>query len=902
MKTIYQGHLPVRTLILMGVVFFITMQVCAQNANARLTLTIQNATLKEFVKRIENSTGYSFIYGEEIIIKHKINLKVKDKPLNEILDMAFKNEAVSYQFSGRYILLQKKKESKPTNRKFTVNGYVTDGKSLETLIGVNIIESRQHLGTTTNPYGFYSITLPEGETELQFSYLGYGVNRHLFNLQRDTVLNISMKDDNQLQEILIVSNKAEAGNLATQMGAIEIPINQIKSTPGVLGEADVMKTIQLMPGVQAGVDGSAGLYVRGGSPDQNLILLDGVPVYNVDHLFGFFSVFTPEAVKKVTFFKSSFPARFSGRLSSVVDVRTNDGDMQKFHGMVSIGLLTSKINLEGPIIKGKTSFNFSARRSYLDLLIKPFMPKGEKMGYYFYDMNAKINHKFSDRSRLYLSAYNGKDHFSDKITEYSGFENKSRMNWGNTIVSARWNYIFNNKLFSNTTVAFNKYRFFANTYTYNPYSDITTNTSITEKYSADYRSGIQDWNYKIDFDYNPNPAHRIKFGGEYLYHSFRPEVMTSKISEQTNNQISKDTIYNGINNRSIYAHEASAYVEDNFKISPRLRMNIGLNLSLFHVQQKSYFSVQPRLSARYQLIDDIALKASYTKMSQYVHLLTSTPISMPMDLWVPVTKKIKPMQCHQYSLGAYYTGIKGWEFSVEGYYKDMLNVLEYKEGMSVFGSSTGWENKVEMGRGRSMGIEFMVQKTIGKTTGWLSYTLAKSDRKFAQDGINNGERFPYKYDRRHNINLTLNHKFSDRIDVSASWVFYTGGTSTIPEEQTAVIRPGEVAPFYYGYGFNIGRDTPPYSDYISNDYISEAPYVEHRNNYRLPSSHRLNIGINFNKKTKHGIRTWNVSLYNAYNAMNPAWVYPGQDDTGKNVIKKYTLLPLIPSFTYTYKF
>ncbi|WP_373252422.1 TonB-dependent receptor domain-containing protein [Bacteroides thetaiotaomicron] len=903
MRTIHQGHLPVRTLVLIGMVILITAQAYAQNANARLTITLRNATLKEFVKLIENSTGYSFIYSEEISISHKINLKVKDMPLHEILDLVFKNEPISYKFSERYILLQKKRVQKPVSRKFTISGYVTDGTSSETLIGVNIVESHQGQGTTTNPYGFYSITLPEGEATLRFSYLGYGADTYSFTLQRDTVLNISMKDNNQLQEVVIVSNKSEAGNLATQMGAIEIPTTQIKSTPSVLGEADVMKTIQLMPGVQAGVDGSAGLYVRGGSPDQNLILLDGVPVYNVDHLFGFFSVFTPEAVKKVTFFKSSFPARFSGRLSSVIDVRTNDGDMQKFHGMLSIGLLTSKINLEGPIIKGKTSFNLSARRSYLDLLAKPFMPKNDKSSYYFYDINAKINHKFSDRSRLFLSAYNGKDHFGNKITEYSGYENKSKMDWGNTIISARWNFIFNNKLFSNTTVAFNKYRFYADTYTYSQHTDITTHQATTNKYSADYRSGIQDWSYKMDFDYHPTPAHRIKFGAEYLYHSFRPEVMTSKISERTDNKLPNDTIYHGINNRLVYAHEASAYIEDNFRINPHLRVNLGLNFSLFHVQQKSYFSVQPRVSARYQLTKDVSLKASYTKMNQYVHLLTSTPISMPMDLWVPVTKRIKPMQSHQYSLGNYYTGIKGWEFSVEGYYKDMRNVLEYKEGISIFGASAGWENKVEMGRGRSMGIEFMAQKTIGKTTGWVSYTLAKSDRKFAKGSINNGERFPYKYDRRHNINLTINHKFSDRIDVGASWVFYTGGTSTIPEEQTAVIRPGNVSYFIGGY------ITGGYGNYVDgsynnydNTYVVESSYVEHRNNYRLPSSHRLNIGINFNKKTKHGMRTWNISLYNVYNAMNPAWVYRRTNKEGQSVIRKFTLLPLIPSFTYTYKF
>lgn len=897
MKTIPQKHQLIRVFFLIGMVLLIATQMNAQKADARLTLTLKNYTLKEFTKTIENSTGYSFIYSEEIRIKHKINLNVKDKTLHEILDLVFKDEPIDYTFSGHHILLQRKKEQKAVSRKFTISGYVTDGTSSETLIGTNIIESHQHQGTSTNPYGFYSITFPEGITDLQFSYLGYATETHRFYLTKDTLLNIRMQANTQLEEVVVVSDKAEAGTLATQMGAVEIPTTQIKNTPNVLGEADVMKTIQLMPGVQAGVDGSAGLYIRGGTPDQNLILLDGIPIYNVDHMLGFFSVFTPEAVKKVTLFKSSFPARFGGRLSSVIDVRTNDGDMQKYHGTVSVGLLTGKINLEGPIIKGKTSFNISARRSYADLIAKPFMPDDEEYSYYFYDVNAKINHKFSDRSRLYLTAYNGKDHFAAKYDGNTDSKDGSEMNWGNTIISGRWNYIFNNRLFSNTTVAYNNYRFNVNSYFDNQYS-LNNSKVFKNQYSSDYESGINDWSYQIDFDYNPSPKHHIKFGTGYLYHRFRPEVTTSKITNKTGDIITSDTTYHSISNGQINAHEVTIYGEDNLKINSRLRLNLGLHLSLFHVQKQSYFSLQPRISARYQVSKDIAIKASYSKMSQYVHLLSSMPIAMPTDLWVPVTKKIKPMGSHQYSLGGYYTGIKGWEFSVEGYYKDLRNVLEYKEGVSFFGSSSGWENKVEMGKGRSAGIEFLAQKITGKTTGWLSYTLAKSDRKFEKGGINNGERFPYKYDRRHNVNLTVNHQFNKRIDISASWIFYTGGTSTIPEEKTAIIRPGNGTNdglFWNNNGFyeNNKDHTPT---------IGESNYVEHRNNYRLPASHRLNLGVNFNKKTKHGMRTWNISVYNVYNAMNPAWVYRSYNYEGKSHITKYTLLPLIPSFTYTYKF
>ncbi|WP_320907964.1 MULTISPECIES: TonB-dependent receptor [Bacteroides] len=885
----------IRSLILIGGVLLFALQTQAQKAETKLSFSIRNATLEEFVKRIENSTGFSFIYGEEVKMNHRLTLDVKQKTIPEILDLAFANEPVKYQITGRHILLQKKKQ-KPVSRKFTISGYVTDGTSSETLIGANILESRQQQGTTTNPYGFYSITLPAGETELSFSYLGYTTRQYRLELSKDTLINVLMQDNNQLEEVVIVSDKAEAGITATQMGAQEIPIAQIKNTPSILGEADVMKTIQLMPGVQAGVEGSAGLYVRGGGPDQNLILLDGVPVYNVDHLFGFFSVFTPEAVKKVTLFKSSFPARFGGRLSSVVDVRSNDGDMKKYHGTLSVGLLSSKIQLEGPIIRDKTSFNISARRSYIDLIAKPFMPKDDKISYYFYDINAKINHKFSDRSRLFLNFYNGKDSYYFKTTDSSSsmYKDKMSLNWGNTIATARWNYIFNQKLFSNTTVAYNKYRMDAN-------STVYTKTNLIESisesnYHSNYHSGICDWSYLIDFDYNPTPAHHIKFGAGYLHHDFRPEVATSKIQEKEDGITKQDTLYNSISNSTIQAHEVSAYIEDNFDIGSRLRMNVGLHLSMFRVQRRNYFSAQPRVSARYQLTRHTVLKASYTKMSQYIHLLSSTPISMPTDLWVPVTSKIKPMQAHQYSLGSYYTGLTGWEFSVEGYYKQMRNVLEYKEGVSFLGSSSGWENKVEMGKGRSMGIEFMAQKTTGKTTGWIAYTLAKSDRKFAIGGINNGERFPYKYDRRHNLSLVVNHKFSNRIDIGASWIFSTGGTATIAEEVTAIIRPGE-------------------------DAIQQKDYIEKRNNYRLPASHRLNIGVNFNKKTKHGVRTWNISLYNAYNAMNPTMIYSNnsggyasyiknQEDgkvylqyiPAKRKITKLTLLPCVPSVTYTYKF
>lgn len=887
---------------ILGLLLLIALSIQAQvNSTKEYIFTFKNANLKEIVSTLESKSTYSFVYGEDIKLTKNISLQLHEKSIEKLLNTLFKDQPITYEIKGRHIIL-KKKTIKRAPRRFTISGYLTDKSSQETLIGANIFENNHREGTTTNAYGFYSITLPEGKSNLAFSYIGYESTNKELELLKDTLINIELKSNTLLQEVVIEGSRQETGLKSTQMGAIDIPIEHIKNTPTLLGEADVMKTLQLMPGVQAGAEGSAGIYVRGGSPDQNLILLDGVPVYNVDHLFGFFSVFTPEAVKKVSLFKSSFPARFGGRLSSVIDVRTNDGDMNRYHGSLSIGLLSSKINFEGPIIKNKTSFNISARRSYLDVLANPFMSKDEKIAYYFYDINAKINHRFSDRSRLFISFYKGEDQFKHKLNENynngyvpeskNDFVNKTSFYWGNTIAAIRWNYIFNNKLFSNTTVSYNRYQF--NLRNFNIENSKNKDYISTSRYDSKYQSGIKDLAYNLDFDYHPIPSHHIRFGTNYLYHQFRPEVMTNASEENDNGIINKE-LYTTQNNPSIFAHEISAYLEDDFNVTDKLSVNAGVNLSSFFVQQKKYYAIQPRLSTRYELSKDLALKGSYSRTCQYTHLLTSSSLSLPTDLWVPITKNIKPMTADQYCLGTYYQGLKNWEFSVETYYKKMNNVLDYKDGSNFVGISTGWEDNVEMGKGRSYGIEFLAQKTAGKSTGWISYTLSKSDRIFPGKGINNGIRFPYKYDRRHNLNLVFNHKFSDRIDICSSWTYYSGGSITISEEEFAIIRP-----------YNKINETHTNEPKAS---IESENYVSKKCNYRLPATHYLNVGINFHKKTKHGMRTWNISVYNVYNMMNPTFVVKQYETTninGKEVRKPYinkiTALPCIPSITYTYKF
>lgn len=871
----------------------------------QFSINVRNSTLEEFAKEVERVTGYSFIYGEEVRINGRITLSIQNRSLSYLLQKAFENQPVGFEISGKHILLHKRRQPQKTvSRKFTISGYVTDGASSETLIGANVLDKRQQTGTATNPFGFYTLTLPEGEVELSFSYLGYETRQSSFLLAKDTTMNIRLSNNNQLAEVVVVSAKKEAGVRSTAMGSHEIPMAQIQHTPAILGEADVLKTIQLMPGVQAGVEGFSGLYVRGGGPDQNLVLLDGIPVYNADHMFGIFSIFTPEAVKKVTLFKSSFPARYGGRLSSIVDVRTNDGDQKDYHGTLSVGSLTSKLHIEGPIAKERTSFSLSARTTHTLPFEGLFKGKEESFNYYFYDLNAKVSHRINHRNRVFLSLYQGRDQYKYQLKGTTSYFNdntvssqnkhydSNHINWGNTIIAGRWNHIFNSKLFGNTTVAYNSYRMLINGKINEERRQ--KNQLYTFQYESSYRSGIEDWSFQTDFDYTPNPMNDIRFGIKYTRHRFSPETINSKIKEKENGTVSQDTLYRGNSGGYMTGHESTLYLEDKFDIGERLSLNAGIHFSLFHTQGKNYYSAQPRISAHYKFNDDFSVKSAYSQMTQYVHLLSSTSISMPTDLWVPITKNIRPMHSHQYSSGIYYTGIPGWELSLEGYYKQMQNVLEYQDGVSFLGNSTNWEKKVEMGTGRSMGLEFMAQKNIGKSTGWIAYTLAKSDRQFKDGSISNGKRFPYKYDRRHNISICLNHRFSDRIDLGATWIYNTGGTITIPQKQTAILKP--------------------------DGSIEEAGYISNRNNYRLPASHRLNIGINFHKKKKHGIRTWNISLYNAYNAMNPTIVYAERkheyagfypDGNGgiqnspqyvKTVIKKLTLLPCIPSVTYTYKF
>lgn len=761
-------------------------------------------------------------------------------------------------------------------QKYTISGYIEDASSGEKLIGANVYDARTLSGTTTNAYGFFSLTLPSDSVALTASFIGYQPFTKNLLLDTDLEQSISLSSNVLLEAFEVkASEKIEKIQERSQMSSVSIPINQIKSMPVLLGEVDVLKALQLLPGVQGGTEGSSGLYVRGGGPDQNLVLLDGVPVYNVSHLFGFFSVFNADALNHVELVKGGFPARYGGRLSSVVDIRMKEGDMKKLTGSFSIGLISSKFTLEGPIVKDKTSFIVSGRRTYIDLLLRPIIKAqgdGEYGGYFFYDLNAKINHRFSDKDRLYLSAYTGDDDFYFRYNENINNRNESfkgDIGWGNITAVLRWNHLFSQKLFSNATLTYSRYRL----QTTSEYEDIFPDGN--RDYSlAKYFSGIRDWSGKIDFDYIPSPNHYIKFGVGAIQHLFKPTANEYKTEEEGISAL--DTL---INDSFINAVELSAYIEDDVKIGARLKANIGVHAASFLVGDKSYFSVQPRISARFLLHPDWSLKASYANMTQYIHLLTnSSALSLPSDIWVPVTEKVKPQTSQQIAAGVAHSLNDNFEISVEGYYKTMKNLISYKEGANYGGGFQGWEDKVDSGEGEAYGVEFLVQKKAGKTTGFLGYTLAWSNRQFKD--INFGEPFPYKFDRRHDIAISIAHRLSKRVELSGNWVYGTGNAVSLPlAEYVTEPHPGH--------------------DLFGNIYGGSVQYYGNRNSFRMASYHRLDLGVSFIKKKKRGERRWNFGAYNAYNRKNPFFMFSTTDNQGNKVFKQATIFPVLPSISYS---
>ncbi|HLP10694.1 MAG TPA: TonB-dependent receptor [Flavobacteriales bacterium] len=758
-------------------------------------------------------------------------------------------------------------------KKVIISGTIYEKGSQELLPGVSIYCTNQKKGTSTNNYGYYSLTLEAGNADIVIAAGGYNRFNLTKNITADTTLDVYLDPENVLNEVVIVAEDQEKVSETTDMSRIDIPIEQIKKIPALLGEKDVLKVIQLLPGVQKGSEGSSGLYVRGGGPDQNLIILDDATVYNAYHLFGFFSLFNGDALKSVELVKGGFPARYGGRLSSVLEMQMKDGNKEKLTGEAGIGLISSRLCLEGPIKKQKSSFLISARRTYIDALIYPFMKEEARGGYYFYDLNAKLNFNLDKKNRIFLSGYFGKDKFYfNSKNPYS--TDKANLNWGNATATFRWNHIFSNKVFANTSIIFTNYKL--------GIGYKSTNNSDNSFFELDYRSGIRDLGAKYDVDIFANNNHHIKTGIVGTWHYFTPSATVISSSFDADNKFDVN---------SISTVEAGAYIEDDWKISPTLKANIGFRASYFNAKKANYIFPEPRLAVRYAINDELSVKVGYSLMHQYLHLLSNTGLGLPTDLWVPATDRTKPMESHQVVAGiAKDFSDKGFTLTVEGYWKNMNNILGYKEGASFLfigeeQAGFDWQNNVTAGKGKSYGGEILLQKKKGQWSGWIGYTLSWTILQF--DSLNFGKPFYAKYDRRHDASIVVMYQLNDHISISATWVYGTGNAVTLPKSEYVALP----------HSVHASSQTSYFNNYFVSDYGD-------KNSFRMAAYHRADIGAQFTKKKKNRERIFEVSVYNFYNRKNPFYYYVGYSDTDQNkrVLKQVSLFPIIPSVSWTVKF
>ena len=778
--------------------------------------------------------------------------------------------------------------------KSTLSGTITDAESGEAIINAKIYIPAIRQGAVTNTYGFYSLTVESGKHTIEFRSGGMETVVKEFDLTADVIFNIEMSSEiKSIGEVTISAKKGENVNSA-RIGQIDLDVEKIKTLPAFMGEVDIIKAIQLLPGVSSVSEGGQGFYVRGGGPDQNLVLLDEGVVYNAAHLFGFFSVFNVDAIKSVTLIKGGMPANYGGRLSSVLEVHMNEGNNKKFKIKGGLGVISSRLTLEGPLKKDKGSFIVSARRTYIDVIMKAAIPESSPFSgssYYFYDMNVKLNYKLTEKDKIYLSGYYGKDVFT--------YGNKTDafavdMPWGNGIAALRWNHLFSNKLFMNVTSTFSDYQFKFG--------------SAQDEFQFALKSQITDIGGKVDFTYFPSTRHKVKWGVDYIYHTLNPTSVSAA---------SQDIVFDTGEAQKLYSHESAVYVLDEFDLNEKIKLNAGLRYSMYqHVGPfkryikgdisnpdsvinyskgdliKFYSGLEPRVSGRWLLSETSSIKAGYSYNYQYVHLTSLSAVSLPTDIWYPSTDKAKPQKGWQGSVG-YFHNFKDdkYETSVEVYYKGMKNLIEYKEGaLPGDNVNDNTDNILVFGTGQAYGIEFFVKKAYGKLTGWIGYTLAKTDRKFPD--LNGGDIFPAKYDRRHDLSIVAGYKLNERWTFGAAFIYATGNTLTLPtswyvQEQNLL--------FNYG-----ARNSTRMAPYHRLD-LSATWYDK---SYKVKQDELTGEPIKVKKRFRSN---WSFSVYNVYNRANPFFMYVDSNGDFLNgdfkiSVKQVSLFPIIPSVTWNFEF
>ncbi len=753
-----------------------------------------------------------------------------------------------------------------SNTRHTLSGTISDASTGESMIGASItVKELPGTGVTTNGYGYFSLTVPDGNYTFIISYLGYKTIVTELKMNANKLQNFKLEPDaRQLDDVEITAVRKNNNITSSEIGMEKIEMKEISKIPVIFGEADIMKTLKLMPGIKSVGEGSGGMYVRGGNNSQNLILLDEATVYNADHLLGFFSTFNSDAIKDIQMFKGTAPAEYGGRISSVLDIKMNDGNNQDLHVGGGIGLISSRLNIEGPIVKNKASFLVTARRTYADLFLK-LSPDSliNSNQLYFYDLNAKVNYIIDDKNRLYLSGYFGRDVFD--------FNNRFGINWGNKTATLRWNHIWNDKLFSNTSVI---------------YSDYDYKIGIKMNFDFSLKSVIRDWNFKHEFQFFANSKNTITFGINSVYHNIIPGQL----------EVNSDSAINPVQLQEKQSLDNAIYISNVWKPFYALNINYGLRLSTYHLfgpgdfysyengavintatygkgeVVKSYYNIEPRLNVAYIVNDQNSLKASYTRFTQNLHLISNSTSSLPTDIWISSSNNVKPEIGDQVSLG-YFTNFNKDKYQLSGeiYYRWMQNQLDLRNGADI-NANEHIEGELLFGKGRAYGAEFLLRKKYGKLTGWIAYTYSKTERLI--DGINNNNWYPAKQDITHDVSVVAVYDLNKKWTFSASWVYSTGNAVTFPSGK-----------------------------YLINGNV-EYYYTE-RNGYRMPDYHRLDVGATWMlKKTKKSESSLNFSVYNAYGHKNPFSIDFEQDENDPaktNAVMTY-LFTYVPSVTYNFKF
>jgi TonB dependent receptor/TonB-dependent Receptor Plug Domain/CarboxypepD_reg-like domain len=770
-----------------------------------------------------------------------------------------------------------------SDTKIVVSGYVKELGSDEVLAGVNIRLLGQPRGTASTQYGFYSLGLPRSvdSVALVFSSVGYATVVQKISGRQSLTLDVRLP---RAQTVLAeVEVSGQETNRVPLPNTLTVSPERLKSIPVLLGEKDLIRALQLMPGIQKGADGSGALYVRGGGQDQNLLILDDAVVYNAYHAFGLFSVFNSDAVKSVELAKGGFPARYGGRLSSVLNIQMKEGNKEKFKGAGSIGLLASRLTLEAPIVKEKSSFIASGRRTYIDLFTRPLMGDELNVGYYFYDLNLKANHDFGRKDKLYASVYLGKDQVGVREKDNAG-ESYFGMRWNSATATLRWNHLFSEKLFANTALVFSDYTFGLD----RTIARLATPSRPAAQDELRYQSTVRDLGVKTDFDFLPNDRHQFRFGAQLTRHLLNPNTV-----REFNSRLEPPLRTNTSN--EVATTEGGAYLEDHLRLGGRLSAHLGIRGAYFQTGGQTLVRPEPRASLQYNLRDDYLVQASYARMNQFIHLLSNSGVGLPTDMWVPSKALVSPQTSDLITAGLAKT-LKNQEYSitVESYYKQMHQILSLREGesflrinstnegLNVNYQADGWESKITQGRGWSYGGELLLQKNLGKLTGWLGYTLSWTYHQFAD--INNGEKFHPRQDRRHDVSVVASYQLSPRITLSANWVYGTGQAITPPASN-----------------YNASYHFPGFS--LATGPTSAVAYPP-RGSIRLPAYHRLDLGIQFHKQKKRWRRVWEISIVNAYNRQNPAFLYYDNlaQNGAVNELKQVVLMPFIPSVNYSFTF